>query len=53
MAWTTARKNRARDRAARLGELQNFIMGSPIYPFAVLVVLVVALGLVGAIDTRM
>jgi hypothetical protein len=27
MAWSTAKKNRARDRAASLGQLQNFLVG--------------------------
>lgn len=31
MAWSTARKNAARDNAERLGELQKFIVASPLF----------------------
>lgn len=50
--WTTARKNRARDNAARLGAVQVYVMASWIYPVAALVYVVVALGVVGAVESR-
>jgi uncharacterized membrane protein YdfJ with MMPL/SSD domain len=47
MAWTTARKNRARDNAEAWGDLQRFVMASPLFPFVVVVVglAVMALGI--------
>lgn len=34
--WSTERKNRARDRAAALGDLQTFVTRSPLAPTAAL-----------------
>ena len=45
VAWTTERKNVERDRAARLGELQNFFMSSPLVPIFVLLGTVLVIGL--------
>lgn len=50
MAWSTERKNRARDNAARLGAVQNFVMGSWVYPVFAFAGLVGAFLLVGAIE---
>lgn len=46
MAWTTARKEAARDNAEQWGDLQRFVVGSPLFPFLVVVVAVLILGLV-------
>ena len=45
--WSTERKNVERDRAARLGELQNFVMRAPVIPFLAVLgfILVVALAI--------
>jgi hypothetical protein len=48
--WSTARKNRARDNAARLGALQNFVMRGWVYPAFACIVVIGAMLLVGAIE---
>lgn len=51
MAWSTAKKNRARDRAESLGDLQNFIVRSPLFPAGVVIGFVGAAGLlIGAVE---
>lgn len=52
MAWSTARKNRARDNAARIGGLQNFIVGSRFFPASMVVGFVLVAGLlIGAVES--
>ena len=49
--WATERKNAAEERAARVGQLQKFVMASRLFPFAVVLVSVAVLGLaVGFIE---
>lgn len=51
MAWSTARKNLARDRAESLGDLQNFIVRSPLFPAGVVLGFFAVVGLLtGAIE---
>jgi hypothetical protein len=45
--WSTEKKNRARDRAARLGELQTFVSNSPVAPTVGLLGFIGAIGVVG------
>lgn len=52
MAWSTERKNRARDNAARLGAVQAYVMTSWVFPVAAFVAVVLALGIVGAVESR-
>lgn len=35
--WSTEKKNRERDRAARLGQLETFLVKSPILPMTAVV----------------
>jgi hypothetical protein len=49
--WSDAKIARVEAQAARLGELQTRVMASPLFPFVVTVLAVLALGLVvGAIE---
>lgn len=51
MTWSTAKKNRARDNAAAWGDLQNFIVRSPLFPAGVVIGFVGAAGLlIGAVE---
>jgi hypothetical protein len=54
MAWSTARKNRARDNAAVLGYLQNRVIvwaeSSPIAPVLGVIAFFVILGLAGGLE---
>lgn len=50
--WTTERKNRARDNAEWLGAVQEYVMTSWVFPLAAFVLVVVALGVVGALESR-
>lgn len=46
MAWSTARKNRVRDNAERWGDLQRFVMASPLVPMGAVVGAMAVMGLV-------
>lgn len=53
--WSAARKNRARDNAARLGKVQTFVTArtaGAAYPVTVGVTLLASLGVVGSIESR-
>ncbi len=53
MAWSTARKEAARDNAEQWGDLQRFIVGSPLFPLFVTVGAFAGLGLVVGTIERM
>lgn len=49
--WSPEKISRVEEQAARLGELQKFVMASPLFPFVVVVLAILFLGVaVGTIE---
>lgn len=52
--WSTERKNRARDNAARLGAVQTFVTlaAGKAFPWFAAASVIVGLGIVGGLESR-